>query len=69
MVTELKKFAEDGELGDPVALHADLSGDFDLDSMYQCWLELTSVISKYLGIRYSVNSSYLGSKTWRWWAS
>ena len=32
LVAELKKFAEDGELGDPVVLHADLSGDFDLDS-------------------------------------
>lgn len=29
---ELKKVAEEGSLGDPVVLHADLSGDFDIES-------------------------------------
>lgn len=29
---EVKRIAEQGNLGDPVVLHADLSGDFDVDS-------------------------------------
>lgn len=32
LTKEVKKIAEDGILGDPVLLHADLSGDFDIDS-------------------------------------
>lgn len=31
LIQELKKIAEE-KLGDPVVLHADLSGDFDVDS-------------------------------------
>lgn len=31
LVIELKKIAESGELGEPVVLHADLSGDFDIE--------------------------------------
>jgi len=33
LVAELKKIAESGELGDPVVLHADLSGDFDVENI------------------------------------
>ncbi|KAH8104136.1 NAD(P)-binding protein [Cristinia sonorae] len=29
----LKEIAEDGKLGDPVVLHADLSGDFDIENI------------------------------------
>jgi len=29
----LKEIAEEGQLGDPVVLHADLSGDFDIDNI------------------------------------
>lgn len=32
LTIELKKVAEEGSLGDPVVLHADLSGDFDIES-------------------------------------
>ena len=31
-ILELKKVAEEGTLGDPVLVHADLSGDFDIES-------------------------------------
>ena len=31
---EVKRIAEDGSLGLPVVLHADLSGDFDIESGY-----------------------------------
>ncbi|KAL5513031.1 hypothetical protein ACEPAH_3429 [Sanghuangporus vaninii] len=33
LVQELKKIIEEGTLGDPVVLHADLSGDFDVDNI------------------------------------
>ncbi|TDL23797.1 NAD-P-binding protein [Rickenella mellea] len=33
LVRELKKIAEAGELGEPVVLHADLSGDFDIENI------------------------------------
>ncbi|KAJ3486810.1 hypothetical protein NLI96_g3983 [Meripilus lineatus] len=33
LTKEVKKIAEDGILGDPVLLHADLSGDFDIDNI------------------------------------
>ena len=32
LTQEVKRIAEDGSLGLPVVLHADLSGDFDVDS-------------------------------------
>lgn len=32
LTIELKKIAEEGSLGDPVMLHADLAGDFDIES-------------------------------------
>lgn len=32
LVQEVKRIAEDGSLGLPVMLHADLSGDFDIES-------------------------------------
>lgn len=32
LTKEVKKIAEEGQLGDPVVLHADLSGDFDIHS-------------------------------------
>jgi predicted dehydrogenase len=31
---ELQKYASSGELGNPVIVHADLSGDFDIESKY-----------------------------------
>jgi predicted dehydrogenase len=31
---EIKKIAESGVLGNPVVLHADLSGDFGIDSQH-----------------------------------
>ena len=34
LTLELKKTAEEGTLGDPVVLHADLSGDFDIESEF-----------------------------------
>ncbi|KLO11609.1 NAD(P)-binding protein [Schizopora paradoxa] len=33
LALEFKKIAESGELGDPVSLHADLSGDFDIENI------------------------------------
>lgn len=38
----LKEIAEEGQLGDPVVLHADLSGDFDIDSAFMAlsWVDL-----------------------------
>ncbi|KAI5124206.1 hypothetical protein M0805_005056 [Coniferiporia weirii] len=35
LMIELKKVAEGGTLGDPVVLHADLSGDFDIENIPQ----------------------------------
>jgi hypothetical protein len=35
---EVKKIAESGALGLPVLLHADLSGDFDIESAFQTFL-------------------------------
>lgn len=32
LTAEVKKISDEGSLGDPVVLHADLSGDFDVDS-------------------------------------
>lgn len=32
-ILELKKIAEEGTLGDPVLVHADLSGDFDIENI------------------------------------
>ena len=32
LALEVKKIAEEGSLGKPVLLHADLSGDFDIES-------------------------------------
>lgn len=32
LTKEVKRIAEEGSLGDPVVLHADLSGDFDIHS-------------------------------------
>lgn len=32
LTKEVKKIAEEGTLGDPVVLHADLSFDFDIES-------------------------------------
>lgn len=31
---EVQKIAAEGKLGNPVVLHADLSGDFDIESEY-----------------------------------
>lgn len=40
---EVKKVAEEGTLGDPVVLHADLSGDFDVESeCYICRKKISS---------------------------
>ena len=33
LAKDVKSVAEEGSLGDPVVLHADLSGDFDIESM------------------------------------
>ncbi|CAL1714739.1 unnamed protein product [Somion occarium] len=33
LTKEVKRIAEEGSLGDPVVLHADLSGDFDIDNI------------------------------------
>ena len=33
-ILELKKVAEEGTLGDPVLVHADLYGDFDIESKH-----------------------------------
>ena len=38
LVLEVKQIAEEGELGDPVVLHADLSGDFDIERVFQLLL-------------------------------
>lgn len=35
LALEVKKIAEEGSLGKPVMLHADLSGDFDIESEFQ----------------------------------
>ena len=35
LTIELKKVAEETGLGDPVVLHADLSGDFDIESKWR----------------------------------
>jgi predicted dehydrogenase len=32
LTLEVKKIAEEGSLGAPIVLHADLSSDFDIDS-------------------------------------
>ena len=32
LVQDIKRIAEDGSLGLPVVLHADLSGNFDIES-------------------------------------
>ncbi len=34
IAAEVKRIAEEGSLGLPVVLHADLSGDFDIESEY-----------------------------------
>ena len=34
LAQEIKKVVDSGELGLPIALHADLSGDFDIESEY-----------------------------------
>ena len=39
LTAELKKIAESGALGDPEVLHADLSGDFDIQSEFICLIE------------------------------
>lgn len=36
LTLELKRIAEEGTLGDPVVVHADLSADFGIES--GCWL-------------------------------
>ena len=35
---EIKRVAEEGSLGEPVVLHADLSGDFDIESKLPLYL-------------------------------
>lgn len=35
LTLEVKRIAEEGTLGDPVVLHADLSHDFDLESAFE----------------------------------
>lgn len=35
LMLEFKKVSEDGKLGVPVLVHADLSGDFDVESEFQ----------------------------------
>lgn len=34
LTNEVKKISDEGSLGDPVVLQADLSGDFDIESEY-----------------------------------
>ena len=46
LVLEVKKIAEEGELGDPVVLHADLSGDFDIESKFEEQFRITCVLTR-----------------------
>ena len=45
-ILELKKVAEEGTLGDPVLVHADLSGDFDIESKQ---IDLYKLLNELIG--------------------
>lgn len=38
LTLEVKKIAESGSLGAPIVLHADLSGNFDINSAFKCYI-------------------------------
>lgn len=62
MTQEVKRIAEEGSLGDPVVLHADLSGDFDVESELYRAIRTTS-IDRTMG-RHTEDTQDLGSLSW-----
>lgn len=57
LTKEVKQIAEEGTLGDPVVLHADLAGDFDIESEYD---EDNTSNEAQIACRYSKNPSNSG---------
>lgn len=45
LVLELKRVAEEGSLGAPLVLHADLSGNFNIESQWICQTDIGVVSS------------------------
>jgi hypothetical protein len=62
-IKEFKKVAEDGRLGDPVVMWADLLEDFNINSwsFTECFEKLTLSVR-----RYSEDTQDIGSDAGRW---